>query len=147
MKASPAAPTHFRMENHRLARHGMTLLEITVVVVVIMALVNLLFIGSISWKRGADRTMCIMNMNNVQKGIRGFSNIYGFEPGSNVPGLKNKIIGTGRFVETIPTCPSGGLYTYGLTDGVDTIPTAGTVYLECSLEGSHEHTPPNPAEW
>ena len=125
----------------------MTLLELTVVVVVIITLVTMLFVGSQTWKRGSDRSMCIMNMNNVQKGIRGYSNIYGLEPGTSVPNLKSKIIGIGRFVETIPTCPSNGYYTYGVIDGVDTIPLAGTVYLECSLAGSHNHLPPDPAEW
>lgn len=117
------------------------------VIVTVMSLVILLFVGSFAWKRGADRTLCLMNINNVQKGIRGYSNMYGYEPGSSVPSLMNKIIGVGRFVETIPTCPNNGLYSFGLTEGADTIPQAGTLYLECSLAGSHDHVPPDPSEW
>jgi hypothetical protein len=73
--------------------------------------------------------------------------MYDFEPGSSVPGLKDRVIGVGRFVETTPSCPSYGVYSYGQTYGSDTIPPTGTVYLECSLAGSHEHLPPDPSEW
>lgn len=125
----------------------MSLLELTIVIVTIMSLVVLLFVGSFSWKRGADRTLCIMNINNVQKGIRGYSNIYGYSPGSSVPNLMTKIIGVGRYVESMPVCPNHGLYSFGQTEGADTIPSAGTVYLQCSLAGSHDHAPPDPAEW
>jgi hypothetical protein len=125
----------------------MTLLELTIVIVTIMSLVGILFIGSFSWKRGADRTLCLMNINNVQKGIRGYANVYGFSPGSSVPNLMTKIIGVGRYVESMPVCPNNGLYSFGQTEGADTIPSVGTLYLKCSLAASHDHVPPDPAEW
>ena len=125
----------------------MTLLELTVVILVLLSLITILFVGARSWKRGSDRAICIMNISNIQKGVRGYSNLYGLDPGSNVPGLQSKIIGFGRFVETTPSCPGGGDYTFGGALGSDTIPPVGSLYLECSLSGSLEHEPPNSSDW
>ncbi len=117
----------------------MTLLELTVVIFVLLSLVAVLFIGGRAWKRGADRTLCLMNMRNVQQAVRSYANLYGHSPGETVAELKSKIIGFGKFVEEIPECPAGGVYTYGQEFGEDTIPPVGEVYLKCSLaEEGHE---------
>jgi len=121
----------------------MTLLELTVVILVLLSLVTVLFIGAQAWKNGSDRTLCIMNLQNVQKGVRSYSNIYGFDPGMTVTGLQTKVIGLGKFVETAPTCPHGGTYAYG----GDTIPTIGTLYINCSLQASANHQPTNFTDW
>ncbi len=126
---------------------GMSLLELTVVILVLLSLITILFIGAKAWKRGSDRAICIMHINSIQKGVRGYSNLYGFDPGANAPGLQSQIIGFGRFVDTTPSCPGGGTYTFGAALGSDTIPPVGTLYLECSLAGTHEHEPPDFSEW
>ncbi len=125
---------------------GMTLLELTLVILVLLSLISILFIGAQAWKRGSDRTLCIMNIHNVQKGIRSFSNLHGHSPGEIVPGLQMRVIGLGRFVEETPTCPSSGTYAYGETFGSDTIPPIGEVYLKCSLVTSG-HGPTDIADW
>lgn len=120
-------------------RKGMTLLELTVVILVLLSLVAVLFIGGRAWKRGSDQALCVLNIRNVQQAVRSYANIYGYSPGDHVEGLKSKIIGFGKFVEEIPECPAGGVYTYGEDFGEDTIPPIGTVYLRCSLaEEGHE---------
>lgn len=121
----------------------MTLLELTVVILVLMTLVSVLFFGAQAWKRGSDRALCIVNIQTVQKAVRSYSNMYGFSPGQNAPGLQDRIIGIGRFVEVSPKCPGGGDYTFGQTHGSDTVPPMGELYLECSLESSDEHLPAN----
>jgi type II secretory pathway pseudopilin PulG len=125
---------------------GMTLLELTVVILVLLSLISILFVGAQAWKKGSDRTLCIMNMHNVQKGVRSFSNLYGHAPGESVPGLQMRVIGLGRFVESTPACPSSGTYTYGETFGPDTIPPIGEVYLKCSLLTSG-HVPTGFEDW
>lgn len=125
----------------------MTLLEMTVVILVLLTLITVLFIGARAWKRGSDRALCIMHIQGVQKGIRSYSNLYGFSPGANAPNLQNKVIGLGRFVETIPICPSNGTYSFGQTYGNDTIPPVGELYLQCTLAGSDQHEPSNYSEW
>lgn len=125
----------------------MTLLELTVVILVLLSLISILFIGAQAWKRGSDRTLCIINIQNVQKGVRSFSNLYGYGPSQSVAGLQIRVIGLGKFVEQTPACPSNGIYTYGQTFGADTIPPVGELYLNCSLSASDSHIPSNFADW
>ncbi len=137
--------SHRRWQDPAL-RKGMTLLELTVVILVLLSLISILFVGAQAWKRGSDRTLCIMNIQNVQKGVRGFSNLYGHSPGESVAGLQSRIVGLGKFVEKTPTCPSSGTYTYGEIFGTDTIPPVGEVYLKCSLAASG-HEPTDTSDW
>jgi hypothetical protein len=125
----------------------MTLLEMTVVILVLLGLITTLFFGTQAWKRGSDRAICIINIQNVQKGVRSYSNLYGFEPGTSAPGLQSQIIGLGRFVEGTPECPGNGSYTYGPVYGADTIPPTGELYLECSLKTTGAHIPDDPSSW
>lgn len=126
---------------------GMTLLEMTVVILVLLSLITILFIGAQAWKRGSDRALCIIHIQSVQKGVRGYSNLYGFSPGANAPNLQSQVIGLGRFIETTPICPGGGDYTFGQNHGVDTIPPLGALYMECSLAASDQHLPDVPQDW
>jgi prepilin-type N-terminal cleavage/methylation domain-containing protein len=43
---------------------GMTLLELTIVILVLLTLVSILFIGARAWKKGSDRAANIMNLRN-----------------------------------------------------------------------------------
>lgn len=122
----------------------MTLLEMTVVILVLLSLITVLFFGAQKWKRGSDRAICIINIQNVQKGVRSYSNLYGFDAGSTVTGLKDQLIGLGRFVESTPTCPGGGVYNF---DQQDTIPPMGTLYMECDLSVSDQHVPNVTPDW
>ncbi len=125
----------------------MTLLELTVVILVLITLITLLFIGSKAWKRGSDRAMCIVLIHNVQKGLRSFSNLNGYSPGDNATNLQTQVIGLGRFVESTPECPGDGTYTFGAVFGNNTIPPHGTLYMECSLNVSEEHQPVEFSDW
>lgn len=125
---------------------GMTLLELTVVILVLLSLISILFIGAQAWKKGSDRTICLIQIQNVQKGVRSFSNLYGYSPGQNVTGLQMRVIGLGKFVEATPTCPGAGNYTFGSAFGPDTIPPVGELYLNCSLSASG-HIPTEYADW
>ena len=147
MKYSPYikrnAPPCPRRSSRLRFRAGMTLLELTVVILVLMTMISVLFFGAQAWKRGSDRALCIINIQAVQKSVRSYSNLYGFDPGANAPGLQGQIIGLGKFVETTPECPGGGSYTYGAVFGNDTVPPLGELYMECSLKSSDEHLPDN----
>lgn len=125
----------------------MTLLELTVVILVLLGLIGILFIGAQAWKRGSDRAICIMSIQAVQKGVRAYSNLYGYSPGGNAPNLQSQVIGLGKFVESMPSCPSGGVYSFGQTYGADTIPPMGELYMECSQSTSLEHVPDASSDW
>ena len=121
----------------------MTLLELTVVILVLLSLIVITVIGARAWKRGSDRALCITRLRSVQQGVRGFCNLYGYNPGVSVPGLQSLVIGSGRFVEAMPGCPAGGDYS---TLG-DQIPSIGTLYMTCSLAATNQHEPTQYADW
>lgn len=125
----------------------MTLLEMTVVILVLLSLISALFIGAQAWKRGADRSQCLLNIQRVQKGLRSYANMYGYSPGQNVVALRERIIGPGRFVENSPRCPGNGDYEYGEEFGPNAIPPIGALYLTCTLATLQDHRPNNYADW
>ncbi|RYD42401.1 MAG: hypothetical protein EOP85_11300 [Verrucomicrobiaceae bacterium] len=137
----------FRCQKNLAGRPGMTLLEITVVILVLLTLITVLFVGTQAWRRGSDRAICIIHIQTVQKGIRSFANFHSLEEGAQVPDLFNQIIGPGKYVESEPECPSRGTYRFGLISGINNIPAVGELYTECSLKGSHEHEPPDHSDW
>lgn len=126
---------------------GMTLLEMTVVILVLLTLITIMFVGVQAWKRGSDRAICIVHIQTVQKGVRAYANIYGHEEGSHIADLQSHVIGLGKFVEAVPTCPSQGTYSYGATFGPETVPPIGQLYMECSLKAAAEHEPPDHSDW
>ena len=65
-------------QNKRKA--GMTLLELTVVILVLLSLISILFIGARAWKRGSDRSANIMNIRNCQQAMRGEQNMKQLSP-------------------------------------------------------------------
>ena len=124
---------------------GMTLLELTVVILVLLSLISILFIGARAWKRGSDRAGCIMNIRNVQQGVRSYANLNSYTAGGTVAGWKAYVIGTGMFVEKTPACPGGGTYSYA-TDTV--IPDVGVLALSCSLAAAPDnHAPTSYSDW
>ena len=126
-------------------KSGMTLLELTVVILVLLSLISILFIGARAWKKGADRAGCILNIRNFQQATRSYANINQLNPGDTCPALSGVIIGSGLFMEKAPTCPGAGTYS---GTGATTIPAVGTVQLTCSLSASPDsHAPSNVQEW
>ena len=124
---------------------GSTLLELTVVILVLLSLISILFIGARAWKKGSDRAGCIMNIRNVQQGVRSYSNMNGINAGGTVAAWKANVVGTGLFVEKTPACPGGGTYTYA-SDTV--IPAVGTLAMTCSLSAAPDnHVPGAYTDW
>jgi len=123
---------------------GMTLLELTVVILVLLSLISILFIGARAWKAGSDRAGCIMNIRNVQQGVRSYANVNGFNPGGTVAGWYTNVIGSGKFVERTPACPALGTYTAALDTA---IPNIGTLAITCSLASSDTHVPATYTDW
>lgn len=124
-------------------KSGMTLIELTVVILVLLSLISILFVGARAWKRGSDRAGCIMNIRNVQQGMRSFQNMNGHTAGDTVAGAQGEVIGAGKFVETAPACPAAGTYTIG----GDNLPAVGTLYMTCSLAGTMGHVPGAFSDW
>ena len=135
-------PTNQKNMNHQA---GMTLLELTVVILVLLSLISILFIGARAWKRGSDRAGCIIQIRNVQQGVRSYANMNNLIPGATVTGWQAQVVGSGMFVEKSPVCPGGGTYTYA-SDTV--IPAVGSLAMTCSLAPSPDlHVPVSYTDW
>ncbi len=81
-------------------KSGMTLLELTVVILVLLSLISILFVGARAWKKGSDRAGCIINIRNTQQACRGFENM---NPG--VTYVAGDIFGSTAFLK-FPKCPT-----------------------------------------
>ena len=119
---------------------GLTLIEVTLVIAVLLGLISVLFIGVSAYKEGSNRAKCILNISNVQKATRSYQNLYEKSVGDVL--VEATIAGTGKMLETVPTCPSAGTYTW-----LGTIPAVGTPYLSCSLAGTSNHVPSSLTGW
>lgn len=137
--------------NTKRAKKGMTLLELTVVILVLLSLISILFIGARAWKKGSDRAGCILNIRNVQQAIRSYGNMQGLNPGDAIldgAGAPTTaaavLVGAGSFMENTPTCPGAGTYA-GMDSGA--IPDVGTVMLTCDFADGPAHAPSNTQDW
>ena len=104
---------------------GMTLLELTVVILVLLSLISILFVGARAWKKGSDRAASVLTIRNVQQAVRSYQNMNNVSEGSTLAtDISGPIFGSGDFIEVPPTHPVSGLsYQYS---GV--IPPIGTLF-------------------
>ena len=63
---------------------GMTLLELTVVIIVLLTLIGILFIGTEAWRAGANQSGCILNIRNAQTAVRAYQNVRDAKEGDSI---------------------------------------------------------------
>lgn len=128
-------------QNMKAYKPGMTLLELTVVILVLLSLISILFIGARAWKKGSDRAASILQIRNVQQAVRSFSNMNGKNPGDTIAAvvgppaivaLDAEIFGAGKFIENDPRGtgkhPAGGTFVFS-TAAPTVIPVVGALYM------------------
>jgi prepilin-type N-terminal cleavage/methylation domain-containing protein len=103
--------------------NGMTLLELTVVILVLLSLISILFIGARAWKKGSDRAANILNIRNVQQAVRAHANVRALAEGGTL--ASTDIVGSGKYLNSV-TSPVSASITYGY---LTTVPAIGTLYL------------------
>lgn len=121
----------------RASRRGITLIETSIVISVILGLVSVIMVGGQAWKNGTDRATCLLNIRNAQLAGRSYQNMMARTEGQ--PFDTTTIIGEGRALPTLPACPAGGTYSF-----VDSFPPEGTLFMTCSIEG---HVPDDINGW
>jgi len=128
-----------------MRKSGMTLLELTVVILVLLSLVSILFVGAQAWKKGTDRASCILNIRNVQQAVRGHQNLLNLAEGADLPRATIYSNTAGTAYLRTPVCPSAGVYDETLTK----VPATGTLYLPCSKASvaNGNHAPATYSEW
>ena len=103
---------------------GMTLLELTVVILVLLSLITILFIGARAWKKGSDRSTNLINLRNCQQAMRGHQNTHQLAVGDGF--TQTMLEDYMKFPTTVATV------TY--TAGTVITPT-GTLWLTASADG------------
>ncbi len=103
-------------------KSGMTLLELTVVILVLLSLISILFIGARAWKKGSDRAANILNIRNVQQAVRAHSNVRALALGAAL--ADTEIVGSGKYLNSVTAPNTDITYTYGAA-----VPAIGTLYL------------------
>ena len=102
---------------------GMTLLELTVVILVLLSLISILFIGARAWKKGSDRAANILNIRNVQQAVRAHANVRALSIGDALIATTD-IVGTGKYLNSVTSPNTDITYTYGAA-----VPAIGSLYL------------------
>lgn len=119
---------------------GLTIIELTVVILILLGLVSILFFGSQAYLQGANRAKCIVNLRDAHQAGRSYQNLNGLQPGD--PYDASSFVGFDNFLVAEPVCPSGGDYTWAAA-----VPDFGELFIRCSLEGSEQHIPNNFSDW
>ena len=124
------------------AKSGMTLLELTVVILVLLSLISILFIGARAWKKGSDRAANILNIRNVQQAVRAHANVRALDLGIAL--ASTDIVGTGKYLNAVNPPVSTLTYAYG-----SVVPAIGTLYLQVTGDTALDYTPvaSTYAEW
>lgn len=141
----------FNIPQKAMARRGMTFIELTVVIIVLIGLLTVIIIGSRAWKRGSERAACVLNLRNVQMATRYYQNMYDYREGSKAEIndgtrdiayhlLEKTLISRELFeqIKGVRPCPGGGHY---VCHEPDVFPDYGQPYIRCSLSASEHHRP------
>lgn len=84
-----------------------------IVAVMVLAVVGVPFLLH-QWKLGSDRAGCLLNMRNMHQTIYSVGGMRGVGAGQQYPGGPRELLkGLGEYA-TLPRCPSGGTYSFGI---------------------------------
>ena len=131
-----------------LAR-GLSLLELTIIILVLMSFISLMFVGVRAWKHGSDRAACIINIRQVQLAVRSYANTEGLQEDTDTSllsppvNLAEALFGPDKYIVRHPTCPGEGLYHLGGNE----IPPRGILYMTCTTALKDGHVPDDFASW
>lgn len=124
-------------------RSGLSLIELSAVVAVLMALISILYVGAKAYKSGSDKAGCVLNIQTVQSAVRSYSNLNGHAPGATVQNLQKELVGGDKFLAVLPSCPAEGAYKHLGNQ----IPGHGELYMACSLAEDEGHVPSRLDAW
>src|SRR6187549_435174 len=113
--------------SRRFHAAGMTLIEISLVIALLLGLIAVVFLGIGSYRKGSDKAKCKMQLAAAQKAVRSQANFQNLDIGAVF--TEAQAFGPGMALENAPTCPSGGEYTW-----TGTIPLLGVPYGTCDFE-------------
>lgn len=92
-------------------RQGVTLIELSVVIAVILTLLSVLFVGATYYKDAADKAACVINQNAIAKAADSVLNITGKGPAD----FDALTAAGGPLNAKPPVCPKSGTYTIAVS--------------------------------
>ncbi|PQJ29269.1 type II secretion system protein [Rubritalea profundi] len=111
----------------RKTPQGVTLIELSVVIAVILVLISVLFIGASYYKTSANAAACAINRSSIQKAADSYMNISGSATTATISGL---ITGaTGPMSSGLPNCPTtntSSVYSIAVASGASTVTCSTT---------------------
>lgn len=123
--------------NKKTARYfhasGMTLIEVSLVIALMLGLISVAFLGIGAYRKGADKARCRMQLAAVQKAVRAQSNFQNLSIGATFGSAD--AFGVGKALESAPICPSGGAYIWG-----SSVPALHNPYGTCDYKDSDGST-------
>jgi prepilin-type N-terminal cleavage/methylation domain-containing protein len=130
-------------------KSGMTLLELTVVILVLLSLISILFIGARAWKKGSDRSGCLIVIRNIQVAMRGDQNMKNRAPENTELKFEDIIGADDSYIKIVPKCPADKAtpYTY---ETPTKYPKLGDLYAACAqadLKTFHTYVKTDVADW
>jgi type II secretory pathway pseudopilin PulG len=130
---------------------GITLMELTVVIVVLITLISVLSIGARAWRRASDRSACVMTIRNLQVATRSYQNLYGYyfggQPRSEygTQEISRHLFEKGFISQDVynqskgsRVCSGGGIYKIPAPNA---FPMPGDLYMQCPLATTQNHKP------
>jgi prepilin-type N-terminal cleavage/methylation domain-containing protein len=102
----------------RRRKGGFTLIEIMIVVLIIGILLAIAIPNFMKARESSRTKSCIANLKQIQAAKEQWAMDTKAAPGAAV--ADTDLYGAGLYIETEPTCPSGGTYTI---ENLDTKPT------------------------
>lgn len=130
-------------------RRGVTLIELTVVITMIISLTSSLFISANYYRESANRSGCVVQMEGIQKALRSYQNFNNLKTGD--PVAKSDLVGAGKAIPSELFCPhADGRYAFR-----DEIPAAGESFVTCvdydssvgTKDSGQAHNPISTSGW
>ena len=113
--------------SRRLRRaSGMTLIEISLVIALLLGLIAVVFMGLGTYRKGADKAKCRIQLAQTQKAIRSYANFQNLQGAAAAAFGKAQAFGAGLAMETEPVCPSGTAYAWATG-----LPAIGSPFGTC----------------
>lgn len=128
---------------------GVTLIELTVVIAMILSLSSGLFFSASYYKESSDRAACLVQLESMQKAVRSYQNFNNLKTGDPLP--VTAIVGVDKAIPSALLCPfSSGDYVL-----LEEVPASGAPYAKCQdydrnsgiIDKNQDHTPADTSAW
>ena len=139
---------------HKKLKPGMTLIELTVVIIVLLTLISVLFFAGTAYIKASNRTACLANQATFQKAMRGYATLNQIEAGSSTAISWTTDIQADGFIGDITSmeCPTAKVVydpeTTNVAQGTQVAPCEDPTYApNGGADADEQHVPADIGNW